>query len=73
MPKNKTKKHEVLNVQRGEVFAAFIDEGVRVVRELAARRKFCEQAGEFIKSKGLLEEFEVFRTAESPAEVVPSE
>lgn len=59
MPKNKS---AITRVKRGEVFAAFVEEGVQVVRELAARRIFCEQAGEFIKSKGLLEEFEAFRT-----------
>ena len=58
MPKSKA----VASVKRGEVFAAFIEEGVQVVRELSARRKFCEQAGEFLKQKGLLEEFEAFRT-----------
>jgi hypothetical protein len=56
------KKKPVASVSRGEVFAAFVEEGVQVVRELGARRIFCEQAGEFLKSKGLLEEFEAFRT-----------
>lgn len=48
-------------VTQGNVFATFISECVAMTQELDARRRFCDDAGEFLRKKGLVDEFETFR------------
>lgn len=50
-------------VTEGSVFATFISEGIAMTQELEARRRFGNDVGEFLRKKGLVDEFETFRNA----------
>lgn len=52
-------------VNRGDVFATFLHEAQTIGREVVARREFTEQVTAFLKTKGLVEEFEAFRAPKS--------
>ncbi len=53
-------------VTQGSVFATFISEGIAMTHELEARRRFGDDVGEFLRKRGLVEEFETFRAAKKP-------
>lgn len=48
-------------VRKGNVFSTAVEEMVALFQEVRARRVFDQHAAQFLKSKGLLEEFEKYR------------
>lgn len=58
--KNKPKSAPA--VTQGNVFATFVHEAQQIGQEVVARRAFDDDVSEFLKEKGLVEEFEAWRS-----------
>lgn len=53
-------------VHKNDVFATFVDQAQSLGNEVAARRRFDADVSEFLKTKGLVAEFETFRKSREP-------
>jgi hypothetical protein len=52
-----------LPVLHGSAFTAVLDEGRMLCNEVMARREFCADVVEYLKQKGLLDEWDQWRQA----------
>ncbi len=60
-PDTSEKPEEAPVVRRGEVVATFFLEMKEMIDELGARRRFDNVFGDYLREKGLLEEFNEWR------------